>query len=30
MAALDAAIMVKSFPVIPSRTSLYTPLEAVM
>lgn len=29
MAALDAAMMVKSFPVIPSRTSLYTPLESV-
>lgn len=27
MAALDAATRVKSFPVIPSRTSLYMPLE---
>jgi hypothetical protein len=29
MAALDAAMMVKSFPVIPSRTSLCMPLETV-
>ena len=30
MAALDAAMRVKSFPVIPSRTSLYMPLKTVM
>lgn len=29
MAALEAATRVKSFPVIPSRTSLYMPLETV-